>query len=99
MTQSEVTTDPSTGPKYAFMPSDLAMGFYAVEQDVTGDRFRYVWFEERSAEPAEHGQWFESLSLALRDAADNWDEAGSGGRLSAVLRAAATRAEKKERSA
>lgn len=84
--------------KYAYMPTDLRLGFYAIEQNEAGTQFRYVWTDEVDATPAEHGRWFGSLSRALRDAADNWDEAGSGGRLSATLRAAATRAEKKEKS-
>lgn len=88
-----------TPPQYAYLPTDLTLGFYSIEQDAAGERFRYVWTDEVDATPAEHGRWFESLSKALRDAADNWDESGSGGRLSATLRAAATRAEKKEQPA
>lgn len=84
--------------KYAYMPTDLHLGFYAIEQNEAGTKFRYVWTDDVDATPAEYGHWFGSLSRALRDAADNWDESGSGGRLSATLRAAATRAEKKEQS-
>lgn len=85
--------DISDGPKYAYLPGDLSRGFYAIEQDEPGGRFRYVWVEEALGDPAEYGRWCDSLGAALRDAADNWDEAGSGGRLASTLRAAATRAE------
>lgn len=85
-----------TPPQYAYLPTDLSLGYYAVEQNDDGTRFRWSWTDEEGAKPTDYSPWFEKLSKALRDAADNWDEAGSGGRLSATLRAAATRAEKKE---
>lgn len=88
-----------TPPLYAYLPTDLSLGFYAVEQNSDGTRFRWSWTDEEGAEPTDHSHWFDTLSEALRAAANNWDEAGSGGRLAATLRAAATRAEKKEKSA
>lgn len=95
----EATIEVPDGPRFAYSPADLTLGYYVIERNHAGDRFRYVWIEGASDEPADRGRWFDLVSRALRDAADNWDEAGSGGRLSATLRAAATRAEKKEQSA
>ena len=79
--------------QYAYDPSDLDKGFYVIEQNTRGDRFRHVWTEvDRGKLFTENGTWRTTVALALRAAAEDWEGAGSGGRLAATLRAAATRA-------
>lgn len=83
------------GRSYPYNRLDPADGAYSIEPDDAGEQFRYVWSETVKGEGyTEAGHWKPSLAAALRDAADNWEDAGSGGRLAATLRAAATRAER-----
>ena len=85
----------STEPVYAYVPGDLERGAYRIESNNAGTRFRFFWSEVSRGEAlTEAGRWFHSRAAALRAAAVDWDEAGSGGRLAATLRAAATRAER-----
>jgi len=82
---------------YCYIPQLPQAGSYTIEANADESAFRYRWSELVDDESfVEHGAWFPTRAAALRDAAANWDDAGSGGRLAATLRAAATRAEKKE---
>lgn len=71
-------------------------GGYRVEQNELGTLFRWSWHEP--GEPVQYGEWVSTRSEAFTAAATDWDECGSGGRLAATLRAAATRSRKKEAS-
>ena len=65
---------------------------YGIEQAPEG--FRWVWYEP--GEPDEIGGWRATLSAALRNAAEDWDDCGTGGNRASVLRGAATKAERRE---
>ncbi|MFE6966896.1 hypothetical protein ACFVAJ_17430 [Agromyces sp. NPDC057679] len=59
-----------------------------------GTEYRWIWTEPNE-ELDTDGYLHDSVHAALRDAARNWEDAGSGGRYSADLRRRATIAEKK----
>jgi len=82
-----------TAPKKYKFEDD---SYYVIEPNETHERYRWVWTEQdnQGAWFSEAGSWTDSYSKALRSAADDWDGAGSGGRLSATLRGAASRIEK-----
>lgn len=73
-------------------------GSYEVTGPPNGP-WRWTWRETAKGVPyAESGPWFNSPADAWRDAADDWDNNGSGAdrRYSGRLRAAATKASKEE---
>ena len=82
---------------FAFDPTDLGLGFFAIE--TSGERFRWLWFEKQSTREDASGSWYSTRSAALRMAADWWDRMGSGGTLALRLREAALAAEREERGA
>lgn len=66
-------------------------GGYIIENN--GVQFRWAWCEP--GEEPHRGEWVASESLAIRGAADNWDESGDGrGVYLSTLRREATKAEK-----
>lgn len=80
-----------------YRKSDGVGAGYFIESGTTetGDT-RYRWGYTEAGD-TDFGPWFSSLPTALRDAAEDWEDNGSSTpRHAAVLRGAATRAEKKE---
>lgn len=69
---------------------------YVVQGSVRG--FRWIWLEQGEPEDSDD-RWHPKLSSAIRAAADNWEDAGSGGRLAATLRGEATKHAKREDAA
>jgi|GEM_PF-5408949 len=61
---------------------------YYIEHGFSGFRWSYT-----EAGETDRGPWWQLESHALRDAADDWDDNGEGYRVSATLRAVATRLE------
>ena len=89
-----MTASASPEPVYAYLPGVPEQGTYRIEVDPEKPRFRWVWKDDMGEGTTETGWWCDSRAEALRAAAVDWDESGSGGRLAATLRAAATRAER-----
>ncbi|SDH38330.1 hypothetical protein [Microbacterium sp. 77mftsu3.1] len=76
--------------QYKSIPSDPTSGYYEIVSNREGQH-RWVWREGGQTEDT--GTWVDDLPAALREAAQDWDDNGEGGRLSATLRIAARRAE------
>lgn len=64
---------------------------YVIESAANG--YRWLWIEP-AFDNDSNGRWFVTLAEALRDAAADWEVAGSGGNQASVLKAQATRADK-----
>lgn len=82
----------STGPTEVTRRYFVADAHYTVV--AVGDAFAWRWREPDGDEDFAEGTTWPTISAALSAAADDWDATGSGGGLSARLRAAAAQYER-----
>lgn len=71
---------------------DWCAGHYVIVQSMD-EAYRWVW-NEPSELPSYSSGGYPTIHEALRAAAEDWDDCGSGGNLSKNLRLAATQYEK-----
>lgn len=72
---------------------DWCAGHYVIVEEEDDEGYRWAW-KEPSESPDFSQEVFKTISEALRAAAKDWDDCGSGTGLSKNLRLAATQYEK-----
>lgn len=79
--------------RYGWNPATPDNGYYVIVEDEPVGGVRWAWFEG-GERPDFSQQVYGTISEALRGAAKDWDDSGSGGGLTKSLRIAARYYEK-----